>query len=148
MHERVSTVNIQPCMLVILLCSLRLSNASLFSYLASVASVLQLLKSGTISLPLFKCVPSLTFFIISRLTVSSVLNAFLLEPQVRLLLTVVHIYKLYLLTYIMSCILKSFSSLTVYLPPVWFRIMTTCFCKNGKKIWLGSGLVFAVGCSG
>jgi len=59
-----------------------------------------------------------TLFIISRLTISSrpynLLNAFILAPQIRLLLTIVRVYKLcllthsltYLLTYLLTYILK------------------------------------------
>ena len=68
--------------------------------------MLQLLKSEALSLQLFECVPAPTLFvIISRLTISSrpsnPLNAFLLAPQIRLLLTSGCVYKLYLLTYLL-----------------------------------------------
>jgi len=74
-------------------------------HLPPAASTLQLLKSGTLSLQLFECAPAPTFFIvITRLTVSSrpsnPINAFLLTTQIRLLLTIVRGYKLYLLTYL------------------------------------------------
>jgi len=64
-------------------------------HLAPAASALRLMKSGTLSLQLFQCVPALTLFVvISRRTVSSrpsnPLSAFILAPQMRLLLSVVH----------------------------------------------------------
>jgi len=45
-------------------------------------------------------------YVISRLTVSSRPSnpAFLLAPQIRLLLTIVHVYKLYLLTYLLTLV--------------------------------------------
>jgi len=60
-------------------------------------------KFGIHSLQLFECVPALTLFIAtSRLITASrpsnLFNAFLLAPQIRLLLTTVRIYKLHLLT--------------------------------------------------
>jgi len=73
-------------------------------HLAPAASALQLLKFRTRSLLLFERVqgPKLCL-VISRLTISSrpynPLNAFLLAPQIRLLLTTAHVYKVYLLTY-------------------------------------------------
>ena len=72
-------------------------------HLAPAVSVLQLLKSGTLYLRLFECVPAMIPFAInSRPTTSSrpsnPLSASSLAPQIRLWLTIVRIYKLYLLT--------------------------------------------------
>ena len=98
--------------------SLRLSNTNLLCahsfilHLAPAVSVLQLLKSGTLSLRLFECVPAMIPFAInSRPTTSSwpsnQLSASSLAPQIRLWLTAVHcarlyVYKLYLLTYLLT----------------------------------------------
>ena len=72
-------------------------------HLAPAVSVLQLLKSGTLSLRLFECVTAMIPSAInSRPTASSwpfnPLSASSLAPQIRLWLTIVHVCKLYLLT--------------------------------------------------
>jgi len=72
-------------------------------HLTPAVSALQLLKFGIHSLQLFECLPALTLSVAtSRLITysrpSNPLNAFLLAPQMRLLLTIVRVYKLYLLT--------------------------------------------------
>ena len=77
-------------------------------HLAPAVSVLQLLKSGTLSLRLFECVPAMILSAInSRPTTSSwlsnPLSASSLAPQIQLWLTIVHVYKLYLLTYLLKC---------------------------------------------
>ena len=74
--------------------------------LAPAVSVLQLLKSGTLSLRLFECVPAMILSAInSRPTTSSwpsnPLSASSLAPHIRLWLTIVRVYKLYLLTYLL-----------------------------------------------
>ena len=76
-------------------------------HLAPAVSVLQLLKFGTLSLRLFECVPAMIPFAInSRATTSSwpsnLLSASSLAPQIRLWLTIVRVYKLYLLTYLLT----------------------------------------------
>ena len=67
----------------------------------------QLLIFGTLSLRLFECVPAMIPSAInSRPTTSSwpsnPLSASSLVPQIRLWLTIVRIYKLYLLTYLLT----------------------------------------------
>ena len=69
---------------------------------SSAVSVLQLLKSGTLSLRLFECVPAMILSAInSRPTTScwpsNPLSASSLAPQILLWLTIVRVYKLYLL---------------------------------------------------
>jgi len=76
-------------------------------HLAPAVSVLLLLKFGTLSLWLFECVPAMILSAInSRPTTSSrpsnPLSASSLAPQIRLWLTNVCVYKLYLLTYLNS----------------------------------------------
>ena len=76
-------------------------------HLATAVSVLQLLQSGTLSLLLFECVPAMILSAInSRPTTSSwpsnPLSASSLAPQIRLWLTIVRVYKLYLLTYLLT----------------------------------------------
>jgi len=76
-------------------------------HLAPAVLVLQLLKSGTLSLRLFECVPAMILSAInSRPTTSSwpsnPLSASSLVPQIRLWLTIVRVYKLYLLTYLLT----------------------------------------------
>ena len=108
-------VYIQPRMLIILLvlsgCQIPICYLfRLFAlYLAPAASVLQLAapKIWNSSLQLFECAPTPTLFVFTlRHTISSrssnPFNAFLLVRQIRLLVTVVRIYKLYLLTYLFS----------------------------------------------
>jgi len=78
-------------------------------HLAPAVSVLQLLKSGTLSLGLFECVPAMILSAInSRPTTSSwpsnQVSASSLAPQIRLWLTIVRVYKLYLLTYLLTYI--------------------------------------------
>ena len=78
---------------------------SFVRHLAPAVSALQLLKSGTLSLRLFECVPAMILSAInSRPTTSSwlsnPLSASSLAPQIRLWLTIVRVYKLYLLTYL------------------------------------------------
>jgi len=68
-------------------------------------SASQLLQSGILSLQLPECVPALTLSAItSRPTVSyrssNLLSTFHLAPQIRLRLTTVRVYQLYLLTYL------------------------------------------------
>jgi len=77
-------------------------------HLAPAALALQPLKSGirSLQLQLLECVPALTVSVATlRLATSSrpcnLLNAFLLEPQIWLLLTSMRFYKLYLLTYLL-----------------------------------------------
>ena len=75
-------------------------------HLAFAVSVLQFLKSGTLSLRLFECEPAVILSAInSRPTTSSwpsnpLFNAPSLAPQIRLWLTIVRVHKLYLLTYL------------------------------------------------
>ena len=78
-------------------------------HLAPTVSVLLLLKFGTLSLRLFECVPAMIPSAInSRPTTSSrpsnPLSAFFLAPQIRLWLTIVRVYKLYWLTYLLTLI--------------------------------------------
>jgi len=82
-------------------------SSHLVLHLAPVVSVLQLLKFGTLSLRLFECVPAMTLSAInSRPTTSNrpsnPLSASCLEPQIRLWLTIVRVYELYLLTYLLT----------------------------------------------
>jgi len=77
-------------------------------HLAPAVSVLQPLKSGTLSLRLFECVPAMILSAInSRPTTSSSpsnrLSASSLAPQILLWLTIVRVYKLYLPTYMFIC---------------------------------------------
>ena len=102
--------------------------------LAPAVSVLQLLKSGTLSLRLFECVPAmLPFAINSRPTTSSwpsnPLSAYSLAPQIRLWLTIVRVYTLYLLTYLilLYCLFcadfvenKDMCENTAKIIPVWY----------------------------
>ena len=76
-------------------------------HVAPAVSVLQLLKFGTLSLRFFECVPAMIPFAInSRPTTSSwpsnPLSASSLAPQIRLWLTIVRVYKLYLHTYLLT----------------------------------------------
>ena len=76
-------------------------------HLALAVSVLQLLKSGILFLRLFECVPAMIPFASnSRPTTSSCpsnpLSASSLAPQIRLWLTIGRVYKLYLLTYLLT----------------------------------------------
>jgi len=75
-------------------------------HLALAASALQPLKSGTLSLYLSVPVPALMPFVVtSRPTTASrpsnPLNPSPLAPQIRLLLTIVRVYKLYF-TYLLT----------------------------------------------
>jgi len=110
LHYSQLPIYIQPCMLITLLilsgCQISICCLfHLFTLHSPLApSALQLAKSRTLSLSQhFECVPAWTpFIIISRLTIpsrpSTPLNAFLLAPQIiRLLLTIVHVHKLYLI---------------------------------------------------
>ena len=77
--------------------------------MAPAVSVLQLLKSGTLSLRLFECVPAMIPSAInSRPTTSSrpsnPLSAFSLAPQIRLWLTIVRVYKLYFYLLTLDCL--------------------------------------------
>ena len=101
-------VQYQPCTVTIIRLILSCCCRSLFRLfaldLAPAASELQLLKSETLSFQLFDCVPGRTLFVvIPRLAISSrpsnQLNASLLAPRIRLLLTILRIYKLYSLTH-------------------------------------------------
>ena len=74
--------------------------------LAPALSALQLPKSGTLSLQVSECIPLLsldTFLVPSKTIISNrpfdLLTAFLFVLHIRLLLTIVCIYKLYLLAY-------------------------------------------------
>jgi len=76
-------------------------------HLTLAASALQPLKSGTLSLHLSVPVPVLIPTVVtSRPTTASrpsnPRNPSPLAPQIRLLLTIVHLYKLYLLTYLLN----------------------------------------------
>jgi len=76
---------------------------------AHAASALQLLKSGTRSLRLFKYVSALiVFVVISRSTISSTtsmhpnpVSVFLIASQLRHLVTVMRVYKFFLLIYLL-----------------------------------------------
>ena len=92
--------------------------------MAPAVSVLQLLKFGTLSLRLFQCVPAMIPFAInSRPTTSSwpsnPLSASSLEPQIRLWLTIVRVYKLYLLTYLLIYTAHLCMSSIILIPSVW-----------------------------
>jgi len=104
-------------------------------HLALEASALQPLKSGTLSLHLSIPVPVLIPSVVTSRTTtasrpSSSLNPSPLAPQIRLLLTIVRLYKLYLLTYLRRCLcLCRASDVTqrwqvtscLLVPRVWLR---------------------------
>jgi len=115
-------VQYQPCMVTIIRLILSRCCRSLFRLfaldLAPAASELQLLKSETLSFQLFDYVPGRTLFVvIPRLAISSrpsnPLNAFLLAPQIRLLLTILSINKLYLLVYLLVYLLTYLPTLSI-----------------------------------
>ena len=96
-------------------------------HLALTALASQPLKSGTLSLYLSVPVPVLIPFVVtSRPTTASrpstPLNTSLLAPQIRLLLTTVHINKLYLLAYLR----KLFTSGITY----FFALVRRPKCKT------------------
>ena len=104
-----------PCMLITA-SGCQTPVCSLFRFFAlhltPAASALLLLRFGTLSLQLFKCVPDPTLFvIIARLTISSrpsnLLKAFLLAPEIRLLMTTLHINNIYSCTFYSSHILSN-----------------------------------------
>ena len=111
--------------------------------------LLQLLKSGTLSLQLFECVPAMILSAInSRPTTSSwpsnPLSASSLAPQIRLWLSIVRVYKLYLLTYLLNTLTETADRLPSFcqhrFKPSWHKqvsarvfepvFIQNCWCKK------------------
>ena len=93
--------------------SLRLSNTNLLpvpfvcTSFGSRSFCVAALKSATLSLYLSVPVPVLTPFVVTSKPTTAIrpsnpLNPSLLAPQIQLLLTIVRVYKLYLLTYLLT----------------------------------------------
>jgi len=134
------SISVLSCIRIILLVPSGSQTPICYALHSFVLHLLQLLKYGTLSLRLFECVPAMILSAInSKPTTSSrpsnPLSASSLAPQIRLWLIIVHVYKLYLLTYLFH---KQYliSLWFTYIKWLWRFIFMFYLCMSCINVWL------------